>query len=262
MSVQLHHGDCLEFMRTLPAGSVDAVVTDLPYGTTRCAWDSIIPLAPMWECVDHVLKPNGVFVTTASQPFTSIIITSKLDWFKHEWIWQKNKHSNFLNGKREPLKQHEEVVVFCKGSPIYNPIRETRIDQERARYPYRERSGKREIVGAFAVGERVTNEHGRLPSSVKKFSVSRGLHPTQKPVALVSYFVQTYSNPDWIILDIAMGSGTTGVACVQTGRNFIGCEIDAGYFEIAQRRIALAQQSPMLPGINEPAPAPEQLSLV
>ena len=249
---QLFNGDCLEIMPTLPAQSVDAIITDLPYGTTACAWDSVIPFEEMWKCVKHVLKSNGAFVTTASQPFTSLIVASYLKWFRYEWIWQKGNAPNFLLAKKQPLKSHENIVVFSKESPRYNYQPRKLTESGIAR------NGRNNFTDIKNVGsvyadcflkrlEYTGKTHG-YPLSIIQFNQESNnqfkrpvAHPTQKPVALYVYLVRTYTNPGDVVLDMCFGSNTTGVACIETGRNYIGIEKDRKYFELGQRRIAQAQ---------------------
>lgn len=245
----LMQGDCLERMKEIPDGSVDMVLTDPPYGTTACKWDSIIPFEPMWALVRRVLKPNGAAVFTASQPFTSALVMSNPKAFRHSWVWDKGVGSNFTQVKRVPLKVHEDVLVFGMGdtNPPYNPqmtIRDRPM-------PMGGNSGKRG-TGAYALrGPAVVAKAGSgkvyteaFPKSVLPLSPrsdpSRGLHPTQKPVALMEYLIKTYTNEGETVLDFTTGSGTTGVACANTGRRFVGIELDEGYFNIAKDRIARA----------------------
>jgi site-specific DNA-methyltransferase (adenine-specific) len=248
---QLYHGDCLEIMPTLEAGSVDAIITDLPYGTTACEWDSIIPLVPMWEAVKRILKPNGAFVTTASQPFTSILVVSNLKWFKYEWQWEKDQVTNPQLAKYMPLKNYESVIVFCEGATVYNPqgIKKTSIKRKA------DTSGKN--LGHLAKSKDYTQEFTSYPKMTLYFESERGTHPTQKPVALYEYLIRTYTNPGDTVLDICMGSGTTGVACKQTRRNFIGIEKERKYFEIAEKRIAQAQEPLFVENSAEQPAAPD-----
>ena len=239
--INLMLGDCLDRMKEILDGSVDLVLADPPYGTTRCKWDSVIPFEPMWDQLHRVAKERAAIVITASQPFTSALVMSNPSRFRHEWIWIKNRGSNFLNAKREPMKEHESLLVFARGSPKYNR-------------QMQQRTGK----GLELVGKNVSNgESGesfgknkaytaklpelRCPSSWQKFKTPSGKaktkHPTQKPVDLMAYMVRTYSDPGDVVLDFTMGSGTTGVACKQEGRSFIGIELDKEYFEIAKKRI-------------------------
>jgi len=240
----LHNGDCLQVLPSIPSGSIDAIITDLPYGTTACAWDEVIPFADMWKEVKRVLKSDGVFVTTTSQPFTSALIMSNPEWFKHEWIWHKSRASNFLHGEIAPLKYHENIAVFSANLKTYNP--ELRKGE----------SYKRRIVQSRKDGGQytVTNNDNsvvntRYPESVLDFPSMRQQdisHPTQKPVALYRYLIRTYTNAGETVLDIAMGSGTTIEAAIIEGRYSIGIEKDTefGYFQVAEKRAKLAVLSP------------------
>lgn len=243
MTVKLYHGDCLEIMPTLEVGIVDAIITDLPYGTTACAWDEVIPFVPMWEQVKRVCR--GAFVTTASQPFTSRLIISNIDKFREEIIWEKERPSNiFIMGKRHG-KTHENIVVFSENRYTYN-----------AQALANGRKRSRETMQKY-VGNKLKHGDGRTatsyrsdwdgtvsqPRSVQYFvrDVGEENHPTQKPVALYEYLIRTYTNKGDTVLDICIGSGTTGVAAIQTGRNFIGIEKNKKYFDIAEKRIAGAK---------------------
>lgn len=244
MQVTLHLGDCLEVMKSIPDKSVHAIITDLPYGTTACSWDEIIPFEPMWAQVKRLLKQRGVFVTTASQPFTSKLVMSNKDWFKYEWVWNKHLAGNGILANVQPLKIHENVVVFSKNGHNYFP--------QKTKGKARWKGGIKDNHGTFNNAEsKLTWNDEYHPITILDFSgasmrVERE-HPTQKPVALYEYLIKTYTNENDTVLDCCMGSGTTGVACVQTGRNFIGIEIDPGYFAIAEKRIAQAQQQMTLP---------------
>lgn len=235
----LHQGCCLEVMETLPSGSVDLVLADLPYGTTRNAWDSVIPLEPLWTSLLRVSKPTAAIVLTASQPFTSVIVGSRPELFRHEWIWIKNRGSNFANTVREPMKEHESVLVFSRGGWTYNKQMQARTggggDRVRYDFNFRTETGN---YGAFAGKEDASLPEMRVPSSWQKFNCEVGLHPTQKPLPLMDYLVRTYSNAGDVILDPTMGSGTTGLACLNAGRNFIGIELDAKHFKTAKDRLA------------------------
>jgi len=248
MSVELHLGDCLEVMKSMPDKSVDAIITDLPYGTTACSWDEIIPFEPMWEQVERINK--GVFVTTASQPFTSKLVMSNPKWFRYEWIWIKNRGSNFALAHKMPMKEHESILVFSKEPAQYNPIMQERSETGKQRVKTVINPSTKSIhYGGLVAKEGRMCEKLRLPSSWQKFNCEVGLHPTQKPIALYSYLIRTYTNEGDVVLDVTMGSGTTGVACVQTGRNFIGIEIDPTYFAIAEKRISEAQLQLRLEGM-------------
>jgi site-specific DNA-methyltransferase (adenine-specific) len=254
--IDLRLGDCLEILPTLADKSVDAIITDLPYGTTACKWDVIIPFDAMWEQVKRLCK--GAFVTTASQPFTSVLIMSNVKWFKYEWIWSKNYGGNFATLRHQPNKTHENVVVFSKNGHTYNPILQKTESVEALRRALS--PGKSSAIHR-AGGKK--SEHlpslVRVDGSFKEFVNPKSVqqfkgvpkqhieHPTQKPVELYEYLVKTYTNIGDVVLDFCMGSGTTGVACVNTGRQFIGIEKEPKYFEIAQKRIAEAQQQMVMP---------------
>lgn len=235
----LHNGDCLQVLPSIPSGSIDAIITDLPYGTTECKWDYVIPFAPMWSEVFRVLKSNGVFITTASQPFSSAIVMSNPKLFRHEWIWIKNAGSNFANTVREPFKEHEQVLVFSSGKWTYNKQMQERAEsgKSRVKTPVRHNTTQSENYREFSDRPPVQHEELRVPSSWQKFNRERGLHPTQKPVALYEYLIKTYTNEGETVLDIAMGSGTTIEAAERTGRNSIGIEKDKGIFETAVLRL-------------------------
>jgi len=236
--INLMLGDCLERMKEIPDGSIDMVLADPPYGTTACKWDSIIPLEPMWEQLKRVTKSNGAIVMTASQPFTSVLVCSNLKMFKYEWTWRKPKGTGHLNAKKQPMRDKEDIVVFCAGQSVYNP-------QMVAGEPYPEKSGWKGTEGyeGYGVDKRLGNDNSgtRYPKQVLEFNVvERGtLHPTQKPVALMEYLIKTYTLEGETVLDFTMGSGTTGVACKNLNRNFIGIEKDETYFKIAQERIGV-----------------------
>ena len=239
-NVELHLGDCLEILPTLDAESVDAIITDIPYGTTACKWDEVIPFEPMWKEVKRLLKPRGAFVTTASQPFTSKLVISKLDWFRYCWVWDKRSPSDPMNVKTRPMKQHEDICIFSKNGNTYNPQYRKKVTKPFGKV------GKRNTTVYGESGDKYKSGVG-YPLSILQFSRPNnlsggGLHPTQKPVALYEYLIRTYTNEGDTVLDFTMGSGTTGVACVQTNRNFIGIEIDDGYFKIAEQRIKDAQR--------------------
>ena len=203
----------------------------------------MIPFEPLWAQYKRIAKKNAAIVLTASQPFTSALVMSNITMFKHEWIWRKNAGSNFACLKFQPMKEHESVLVFGKSSPRYYPIKQPRASPIKAGYTNTSNTGKREAIGGMInKGFTVTDGDFRVPSSVQLFNRERGLHPTQKPVALMEYLIRTYTNEGDTVLDNCMGSGTTGVACVNTGRNFIGMEMDAGYFEIAKNRIEAARK--------------------
>lgn len=239
-SIELLHGDCLELMNGIPDGSVDMILCDLPYGTTACKWDSVIPFEPLWEQYNRIIKDNGAIVLFGSEPFSTKLRYSNLKMFKYDWVWEKTLAANFAMCKKQPCKKHELISVFYKQQPTYNPQMEVGT-------PYKDTARKRTIGihgDKVTIKKPIDNTGTRYPSSVQKFSNGNNgnVHPTQKPVALLEYLIKTYTNPGEVILDNCMGSGSTGVACVNTGRRFIGIELDPGYFEIAQKRIAEAVQ--------------------
>jgi len=241
--INLLHGDCLELMKDIPNVSIDAIITDPPYGTTACKWDSVIPFELMWEQLNRIIKDNGAIIFTASQPFTSNLIMSNTKMFKHEWIWEKNRGSNFATLRYAPMKEHESILVFCKTSPKYFPIMQQRkgAGLDRTKYKYNPtNTGKREALGNLEMTHANHNGNNELryPSSIQKFNTEVGKHPTQKPVTLMEYLIKTYTQENDTVLDFTMGSGTTGVACKNLNRNFIGIELDKNYFDIATERIS------------------------
>lgn len=250
--IDLRHGDCLDIMATIPDGSVDAIITDPPYGTTACKWDAVIPFEPMWAELKRIIKPNGAIVLFGSQPFTSMLVMSNVKMFKTSWIYQKRCASNFAQGKYMPMKEHEDVLVFGKEKTVYYPIMQERKGGglQRSKYAYSDASRRNsgEFVGTISGEYDKQNDAGnnelRLPSSIQEFNNraagDRGFHPTQKPVALMEYLIKTYTLEGETVLDFTMGSGTTGVACVNTNRKFIGIEKDEKYFKISEDRIQKA----------------------
>ena len=234
-SPSLIQGDCLDVMATLPSASVDLILCDLPYGTTQNKWDSIIPFAQMWELYHRIAKPNAAFVLTCTQPFTSALGASNIDNLKYSWSWVK-PHTGQLNAKRMPLKNVEDVLVFYRAQPTYNP-------QFTQGKPYTvDRKGYKGQESYGAQRDHSTASDGRrYPKQILEFAERGAVHPTQKPVALMEYLIRTYTNPGDVVLDNCMGSGTTGVAAIQSGRRFIGIERDPDYFAICQKRIGEAR---------------------
>lgn len=232
--IKLLLGDCLEKMKGLESESVDMVLADPPYGTTACKWDSIIPLEPMWEQLTRVIKPNGAIVVTASQPFTTTLIYSNMKMFKYCWHWKKSNLTNFLNAKKQPLRCFEDVVVFYSKQPGYNP----QIVKTGSRKQSR-RVGTKTSVYGKADKETIYDSSRRYPTQLLSFKnrTEGKLHPTQKPVALMEYLIKTYTNEAETVLDFAMGSGTTGAACKNLNRKFIGIELDESYFNTAVARL-------------------------
>jgi len=237
-------GDCLEVMKDISDKSIDMILCDLPYGTTACKWDTIIPFEPLWEQYKRIIKDKGAIVLTASQPFTSALVMSNPDMFKYSWIWQKAVGSNFATLKYQPMKEHEDILIFGKGKTIYNPIMEERkgSGSERVKHKYNALETKTGEAGGSLLNTERTGKYSKLrnPSSVQYFNNRediRGLHPTQKPVALFEYLIKTYTNEGELVLDNCAGSGTTGVACINTKRNYILIEKESKYIKIAEKRI-------------------------
>ena len=233
-NIQLYHGDCLDKMKNIPDKSIDMILCDLPYGTTQNKWDSIIPLEPLWEQYKRIIKDNGAIVLFAQTPFDKVLGASNLKMLKYEWIWEKQQGTGFLNAKKMPLKKHENILVFYKKLPIYNP----QMIGNEIRTIKRNKNGKTtDNYGKFTYDEQSTYV-GRYPTSILSFDRDKNkLHPTQKPVPLLEYLIKTYTNEGEIILDNTMGSGSTGVACKHTNRKFIGIEVNEKYFELAKKRI-------------------------
>ena len=249
MTYKLKQGNCLELMREIPSGKVDMILCDLPYQMTACKWDTVIPFEPLWEQYKRVIKKNGAIVLFGSQPFTTLLIWSNLNDFKYQWVWEKSKGSNFTHAKNMPIKLHEDICVFSGGKIGH----EVQLGNKRMNY---NPQGLIKVDKAWSRPKKYDSEHGldrpshsldrviefeNYPRSVLRFGNSdnreRGLHPTQKPVALCEYLIKTYTNEGEWVLDNCMGSGTTGVACMNTNRNFIGIEQDEKYFQIAKQRI-------------------------
>lgn len=225
---RLWQGDCLELMKDIPSGSIDLVLTDPPYGTTACKWDSVIPFEPMWEQLNRIIKPNGAICLFGSEPFSSALRMSNIKSFKYDWIWQKSNVMGFLNAKKRPLKETENISVF--NSKIYYPQGlEINEKGKNGRGKQTETLGKYEPINK--------SEYKNYPRTILQFKSERGFHPTQKPIALIEYLIKTYTNEGETVLDFTMGSGSTGVACINTNRRFIGIELDEGYFNIAKQRI-------------------------
>jgi len=254
---EMHQGDCLKLMRDLRDGSVDLILCDLPYGTTDCSWDATLPLEDMWAHYARIIKPHGAIVLTATQPFSSALVMSQPGWFRYEWVWQKTKATGFFNAKKQPLRAHESVLVFYLKPPTYNP---------QMTVAPAEKVDKRKTVRPSVIKEGIysregrtdkTNRRGvdtgmRYPLSVQVLpGESKAVHPTQKPVALMEYLIRTYTNESDLVLDNCMGSGTTGVACANTGRRFIGMEMDKGYFAIAKERVEAAYRERLPQPVND-----------
>lgn len=237
-SVWLMKGDCLERMKEISSGSVDMILADPPYGTTACKWDSVIPLEPMWEQLKRIIKPNGAIVMTASQPFTTTLISSNMKMFKYCWVWDKVRGVGFQIAKFRPMMRTEDVVVFGNGTGAlicYNPqmIERDKIKKSKC-YSI---SGSNPLSSNDGLTREYTHKHPTNVITISNASQKGKVHPTQKPVALMEYLIKTYTNEGETVLDFTFGSGTTGVACANTGRKFIGIELDDGYFDVAMSRI-------------------------
>ena len=237
-------GDCLEVMKGIPDKSVDMILCDLPYGTTACKWDTIIPFEPLWEAYKRIIKDNGAIVLTAQQPFASALIMSNIKWFKYEWVWEKDAGANFANVNYQPFRVHENILIFGKFATSFNRKRDKNYNpQMTSGKPYSIISGKQKHDtlhnGSAKDGEHQTINSGtRHPRSVIKINKDNiKLHPTQKPVALFEYLIKTYTNEGELVLDNCIGSGTTAVACKNLKRNFIGIEISEDYCKIARDRL-------------------------
>jgi len=239
--IKLIKGDCLVEMQNIPDKNIDAIICDLPYGTTACKWDTVIPFEPLWVQYKRIIKDNGAIVLFGSQPFTSALVMSNVKMFKCQWVWKKRKAGNFQLAKYQPLKITEEICVFGKGRVNYYPIPSEISESTKNRYKYKgggsvanlEHMSSKEYVHQYNFGK----EHG-YPKNILEFGQEvKSLHPTQKPLDLMEYLVKTYTLENEIVLDNTMGSGTTGVACKNLNRSFIGIEMDDKYFEIAKHRI-------------------------
>lgn len=233
--IKLTHGNCLDTMSLIPDGSVDMVLCDLPYGTTQCKWDVVIPFDKLWEQYNRICKDNAAIVLTGTEPFSSNLRLSNVKNYKYDWVWDKVKGTGFLNAKKQPMRNHELVSIFYKKQCTYNPQKTT---GHKKKVAVKGVHLQTDVYGDLT--ESFYSSDERYPRSIQVFSSDvqkSSLHPTQKPVALMEYLIKTYTNQGDTILDNCMGSGTTGVACVNTGRNFIGIEMDEGYFNIASQRI-------------------------
>ena len=241
----IYNEDCLEFMKQLPNKCIDMILCDLPYGTTACKWDIIIPFEPLWEQYKRIIKDNGAIVLTASQPFTSKLVMSNLGMFKYEWIWNKKRVTNILLSKKQPLKQHENILLFYKNQPIYNPQPTLKNTKGLMSNKNLKKSHKTETTGdSNLIQSDNENEYGYPKTILNDIPIMNnlskdksGLHPTQKPVALFSYLIETYTNENDIVLDNCSGSGTTAISCLETNRKYICCELDSNYYDISLKRI-------------------------
>lgn len=238
MSIILRKGDCLELMKDIPDKSIDMILCDLPYGTTSCRWDSTLPFDNLWEQYKRIIKINKAIVLFGGEPFSTYLKMSNIKNYKYDWIWDKHSVNGFLNAKKRPMKRHETISVFSYGTPVYYPQMEVR-GRIREKGAHNNRIGDGDMVyGKYKNIPTYNNTY--YPTSILSFSNadhSNKLHPTQKPVTLLEYLIKTYTNEGDTVLDNCMGSGSTGIACLNTNRNFIGMELDEHYFDIAKQRI-------------------------
>jgi len=237
--IELIQGDCLEKMKNIPDGSIDMVLTDPPYGTTQCKWDSIIPLDKMWKQLKRVIKPNGAICLMSAQPFSSVLITSNIKQYKYEWIWVKNLKTGNLNARKMPMGGHETIQVFYQKPPVYNAQKRKRTTEVKSGNKFNSKTqnyGKQKEIYIDRQSDMINPD--TVLNGIKCVHNSSGkIHPTQKPVALMEYLIKTYTHANAIVLDFAMGSGTTGVACKNLNRDFVGIELDLEYFKKAEKRI-------------------------
>jgi DNA modification methylase len=242
MKTDLYLGDCLEVMKSIPSASVDMVLCDLPYGTTQCKWDTIIPFKPLWAEYRRVAKDGAAVVLFGAEPFSSALRMSNIESFKYDWVWLKNKPDGFLNSKHQPMRENEIVSVFGRGKLLYNPQLERCAPFKHKKTATGVRSSTHGAI-ADKQPEYEIRDY-KYPKNVLRFDKpSSRQHPTQKPVPLLEYLIRTYTNDGMTVLDNCMGSGSTGVACLNTNRNFIGIEQDPGYFDIAKTRIEQTQKA-------------------
>jgi site-specific DNA-methyltransferase (adenine-specific) len=231
--INLMKGDCLEEMKQIESGSIDAIITDPPYGTTACKWDSIIPLEPMWEQLKRIIKPNGAIVLTASQPFTTTLIASNKGNYRHQWVWNKNNSAGFATAKIRPFAICEDIIVFSGNGEKVNYYPQMTVGKMRKKGGY----SSSDNYGIKPTVKMCDKYYPKNLINISNASQKGKQHPTQKPVALMEYLIKTYTNEGETVLDFAMGSGSTGVACKNLNRNFIGIEMDNKYFDIAKERI-------------------------
>jgi len=241
--ITLLQGDCLELMKDIPDGSIDMILADLPYGITACKWDTIIPFEPLWEQYKRVIKDNGAIVLFGSEPFSSLLRCSNLKIYKYDWIWEKDRPSNSVLAKKQPIRMHETISVFYKIQCLYFPVRENKNRESiaRSKRKYTDSSVQSEHFNHKGIITKTLDCYPRSIQFFKKESNNQFkkqvFHPTQKPVALMEYLIKTYTNEGETVLDNVMGSGTTGIACINLKRNFIGMELNDKYFAIAEKRI-------------------------
>jgi len=242
---QIYNRECLEAMQEIKSQSIDMILCDLPYGTTKNKWDFVIDLVKLWGEYKRIIKTNGAIVLTAQTPFDKILGCSNLEWLKYEWIWYKYNSTGFLNANFAPLKEHENILVFSEGSASFVKDKSNSMNY----YPQNlkqhnkimKRSAGKGNYDEKNIPTQSVQKFTNYPTSVLKFQQEKGLHPTQKPVALFEYLIKTYTNENDLVLDNCMGSGTTAIACINTNRNYLGFELDKTYFDIAEERIRIAK---------------------
>lgn len=242
--INLMQGDCIELMKNIPDESIDMILCDLPYGITKCKWDCVFPLRPLWRQYNRIIKSTGAIVLFGSGMFTASLMMSNKEMWKYNLIWEKTTPTGFLNAKIMPLRSHEDIVVFGNGKITYNPQKTFGHKRKVSTAEHKRNCRETEDYGKH--GPSTYDSTERYPRSVLKFKTDKqkcSLHPTQKPVALLEYLIKTYTNEGETVLDNCMGSGSTGVACLNTGRNFVGIEVDQQYFDIAKNRIEEAEKS-------------------
>lgn len=244
--VELKQGDCLELMKDIPDKSIDAIITDPPYGTTACKWDSVIPFDLMWDQLNRIIKPNGAIVLFGSEPFSSALRMSNINNYKYDWIWKKTKAGNFAQCRKLPMKYHELISIFYFKSPTFNLINLKKLDKPIKNSRKNKGANLGHCVDSGDYFQIETGFHNSILSFSNKSGKGYSFHPTQKPVQLMEYLVKTYTNENEVVLDFTMGSGSTGVACINTKRNFIGIELDKTYFDIATKRIKEVQSQTKL----------------
>ena len=251
--IDLKFGDCLEVMKNIESGSIDAIITDPPYGTTACKWDSVIDFDLMWVQLNRIIKPNGAIVLFGSEPFSSALRMSNIKNYKYDWVWHKNNTSGFALAKKQPMRNHEIISVFYSKQCAYNYIKEPRDMSEESRkrmdYDFTSTKGLNQQQNGIKKVQYVPEDKNlAYPKTIKYFknianNHRNRVHPTQKPVALMEYLIKTYTNENETVLDFTMGSGSTGVACLNTNRQFIGIEKDEGYFAIGEKRMLERQKA-------------------
>jgi len=232
-----YQGDCLEVMKGIEDKSIDMILADLPYGTTACKWDTIIPFEPLWEQYKRIIKDNGAIVLTAQTPYDKLLGSSNIEMLRYEWIWKKDTSTGFMNAKKMPLKEHENILIFYKKLPNYKPQNLKPYNKTIVQSKRTNKSAYGNMGILKKIGQEYHQEYTNYPKTILNFSNEKGLHPTQKPVALFEYLIKTYTNEGDIVLDNVAGSGTTGVACKNTNRNFILIEKDEKYCEIIKERV-------------------------